>query len=156
MLFFRSSVGSVSLSSLDNCMVCFCEVMWQSYLVRKLQREFIAVENLLFWWLNMTANTMINRCSLIFQWSKLSFNIRKRLSYIMQQNINSQCHTLGKKKMGRNAALAGRMIYINYYLNLILTFLVCITACCRWVGELSSSSINRIFLSDMHLYAESD
>lgn len=65
-------------------------------------------------------------------------------------------HPRQKKKLGRNAALAGRIVYINYYLNLILTFLVCITACCRRVGELSSSSIDRNFLSDMHLYAESD
>lgn len=57
---------------------------------------------------------MINRSSVKFQKGKLSFSIRKVLRYIMQQNVNSQCHTLGKKKLGRNAALAGRIINIIY------------------------------------------
>lgn len=93
---------------------CLCEVTWQSYLVRKPQRELIAVEHFLLDGLIWLPNTVINRSSVILQKSKLSFNIRKILRYVMQQNINSQCHTLGKKKLGRNAALAGRIVHIIY------------------------------------------
>lgn len=57
---------------------------------------------------------MINRSSVKYQKGKLSFSIRKILRYIMQQNVNSQCHILSKKKLGRNAALAGRIINIIY------------------------------------------
>lgn len=115
------------------------------------------MENFLLDGLIWLPNTMINRSFVILQKSKLSFSIRKILISIMQQNINSQCHTLGKKKLGRNAALAGRIIYSYYLLaEFNCNIPVCITACTREVGELSSRSIKKNFLSDKHLCAETD
>lgn len=77
----------------------------------------------------------------------------------MQQNINSQCHTLGKKKMRRSAVLAWRIVCIIYYLNLILTFLYALLLVVenyKQLGNSHQAESKRIFLSDMHLYAESD
>lgn len=60
----------------------------------------------------------------------------------------------GQKNLGRNAALAGKIVHITLLAMFVCNITVCITVCNREVGKLINS-IKKHFSSHVHLCAES-